>query len=230
MRQIRNYGDLRQTASCAYCGGDTATRDHVPSRVLLDEPYPENLPVVPACDVCNQGFSADEEYVACLVECILSSSTYPSKLSRNNIQRILTKKRALRARLTNAQRELGGIVQFRIEDERVRNVFVKLGKGHSLFELNEPQYEMPSHLTFATLNSLEDESLKNFEAAPSLNILPEVGSRAMQRLFSQESKLSSSWVVVQPGRYRYLASVADTGIIVRIVLSEFLAGEIVWNQ
>jgi hypothetical protein len=38
---------------CVYCGRVTETRDHVPSRVLLDEPYPDNLPVVPSREACN---------------------------------------------------------------------------------------------------------------------------------------------------------------------------------
>lgn len=51
MHQLRNYGDERQLSACVFCRRETETRDHVPSRVLLDEPYPENLPVVPACRV-----------------------------------------------------------------------------------------------------------------------------------------------------------------------------------
>jgi hypothetical protein len=48
MQQLRSYADERLVASCVYCGNVTETRDHVPSRILLDEPYPENLPVVPS--------------------------------------------------------------------------------------------------------------------------------------------------------------------------------------
>jgi hypothetical protein len=74
MEQLENFGDERQSAYCVHCAGQTDTRDHVPSRVLLDEPYPPNLPVVPACRDCNEEASADEEYVACLVECTLAGS------------------------------------------------------------------------------------------------------------------------------------------------------------
>ncbi|MBV7337585.1 hypothetical protein KFU94_57025 [Chloroflexi bacterium TSY] len=68
MKQYRNYGDVRQYSWCAYCGGDTKTREHVPSKVLLDKPYPKNLPIVSACESCNAGFSMDEEYIACWIE------------------------------------------------------------------------------------------------------------------------------------------------------------------
>jgi len=69
MEQFLNYGDQRNEGWCIHCGGVDETRDHVPSRILLDEPYPTNLPVVAACQRCNLGCSLDEEYVACLLEC-----------------------------------------------------------------------------------------------------------------------------------------------------------------
>jgi hypothetical protein len=36
------------------------------------------------------------------------------------------------------------------------------------------------------------------------------------------------WVEVQEGRYRYLAAGGD-GVTVRIVLSEYAAGEVTWS-
>ncbi|HET8774378.1 MAG TPA: hypothetical protein VFP80_11320, partial [Thermoanaerobaculia bacterium] len=69
MEQIKSFADERHAAFCAGCGGAPETRDHVPSKVLLDEPYPENLPVVGVCASCNQGVSLDEEYTACVIEC-----------------------------------------------------------------------------------------------------------------------------------------------------------------
>ncbi|HEY4951691.1 MAG TPA: hypothetical protein VIH88_15250 [Candidatus Acidoferrales bacterium] len=72
--QLKSYADERLIAGCIYCGGNTESWDHVPSRVLLDEPCPENLPVVLACDACNRGYSLDEQYFACLVECARTGS------------------------------------------------------------------------------------------------------------------------------------------------------------
>ena len=51
------FVDERMTGMCVYCGGQPDTRDHVPSRVLLDDPLPDNLPVVDACRACNESFS-----------------------------------------------------------------------------------------------------------------------------------------------------------------------------
>src|SRR3972149_4322214 len=98
MEQLTNFGDKRTLAFCAFCGGKTGTRDHCPSRVFLDEPYPENLPIVPACSSCNAGFSADEEYLACFVSCVIAGSTDPEAMAREKTKRILKEKPLLRAR------------------------------------------------------------------------------------------------------------------------------------
>jgi hypothetical protein len=90
---------------CTYCGAMPATRDHVPSRVLLDEPFPTNLPVVSACEDCNNGFSLDEQYLACLIECAMSGSAEPESVHRGKIQRILMEKPAFAALIASCRRE-----------------------------------------------------------------------------------------------------------------------------
>lgn len=228
MEQFSKIWDERQTASCTYCGGNTLTRDHNPSRILLDEPYPENLPVVPACDKCNCGFSSDEEYLACLIECVLAGSVNPLDMARDKIRRTLTKRPALTARLAGARSEQDGTVQFFPEAHRVKNVILKLARGHALFELNDPQLLEPANFIYHPLASLSDEDRIRFECPPYSNLFPEVGSRAMQRGINIANPcFSSEWVIVQENRYRYLTAIAD-GVIVRIVLSEYLACEIRW--
>lgn len=230
MKHLRNYGDERQLAQCVYCAGATKTRDHVPSKVLLDEPYPENLPVVPACRFCNEGFALDEEYMACLVECTLVGSANPADIQRHKIREILSKKPLLASRLMNARHEtLRGEVSFAIEHERARRVALKLAQGHAAFELNEPQLDKPSAVTVLPLDGMTAADRKRYESQPTsvlwseIGIWPEVGSRAMQRIVTGET-----WVVVQPGRYRYLTSV-DEGVVVRMVLSEYFACEVRWK-
>lgn len=226
MQQLPNYGDERQTAFCCYCGGPTETRDHVPSRVLLDVPYPENLPVVPACQDCNNGFSLDEEYLACLIDCVLAGSASPDAVTRRKVQRLLREKPSLSAKLSSARHQAESLTQYAIEHARVENIILKLARGHALYELCEPQLYQPSSLTFLPIQSLNDEQRTSFERPPFLPILPEVGSRAMQRLVLQGS---AAWIVVQPGRYRYLTLAAHL-ISVRIVLSEYLACEVIWQH
>jgi len=81
--------DERLTGRCVYCGGQPDTRDHCPSKVLLDEPFPANLGVVEACAECNDSFSSHEQYLACLIEAVICESAEPDDVNRINIKRIL---------------------------------------------------------------------------------------------------------------------------------------------
>jgi len=63
------FADERLTGICAFCGGHPESSDHAPSKALLDDPLPADLPVVDSCTACNNGFSSDEEYFSCFLEC-----------------------------------------------------------------------------------------------------------------------------------------------------------------
>src|SRR5262245_2052117 len=48
---------------CAYCSAENPqTVDHVPPKLMLEAPYPDNLVTVPACDDCNKKFMKNDEY------------------------------------------------------------------------------------------------------------------------------------------------------------------------
>jgi len=233
MDQLTPFSDERLMGACVLCGGGTETRDHVPSRVLLDEPYPENLPVVPACEECNGGLSLDEEYFACLLECTLAGAATPEAVRREKVRRILERKPALAAMLTQARMVSETGTTFNIDRERVNRVVLKLARGHAAYELSEPQHEEPTSILVAPLPLLSEEAREEFETGPAsagLAPWPEVGSRAMQRLaFAVTGGLEDDgWTEVQPGRYRYKAF-ADGRVIIRMVISEYLACEVTWE-
>lgn len=231
MKYVETFGDRRQLAHCAFCGGVTETSDHCPSRVFLDEPYPDNLPVVPACSDCNQGFSADEEYLACLVSCVASGSTDPNSIGRPKIKRILTKKPALRARLERSCRRLPAGMFFSPEIHRLNAIITKLCQGHALYELHEPCPRLPTTIMVKPLITMNPIERLKFEspAMTQATVWPEVGSRAMQRLVIDDGEVYNGWLEVQPQRYRFRASVHD-GIDVRIVLQEYLAAVVCWRD
>lgn len=56
--------------NCVYCGKNADTREHCPSKAFLVTPYPSDLPVVPACEKCNNGFSKDELYTKAFINSI----------------------------------------------------------------------------------------------------------------------------------------------------------------
>ena len=227
MEQIPNYGDERQLLGCSYCGGNANTRDHVPSKVFLDEPFPSNLPVVPSCLCCNQSFSADEEYVACLIDCARSGSVSQAGIEREKIRRILRRQPLLASRLTQARTANGGHISFSVEAGRLKAVVLKLARGHAAYELNEPQLREPAHLAFAPLSSVPGVARDAFETPPRLVVWPEVGSRAMQRL-ARSVTTDAEWITVQPHRYRYITAVGET-VAVRVVLGDYLACEVMWE-
>ena len=223
------FADERFTGICAYCGGNGSTRDHVPSRVLLDEPYPSNLPVVPACSDCNNGFSLDEEYLACLIECAITGSVEPEFVSRSNVKRILQEKPAL-ASLLAASREsdANGNLLWRPDLSRVQHVILKLARGHAAYEYSEPQLFEPASISFMPISLMSGGQLRSFET-PSVELLwPEIGSRAfLNSLKNGSLPFESDWKIVQQRRYRYSVSHSER-ISVRMVLSEYLACEVLW--
>lgn len=228
MRHVPNYGDTRTLAYCAFCGGRTGTKDHCPSKVFLDEPLPTNLFVVSACFECNNGFSADEEYLACLIACVMAGSTDPAILDREKIRRILSGKPALKARIEQCKSTHDGRATFMPEWDRARNVLIKLAKGHALYELHELCTEEPDHVGILPLTLMSDAQRDEFENPDASCIWPEVGSRAMQRLVEGTDMSPSGWSVVQEGRYRYNASLVE-GRDIRIVINEYLAAHICWD-
>ncbi|MFM5135422.1 hypothetical protein [Aeromonas rivipollensis] len=242
MDQLLDLADDRLINGCIFCGGSSDTRDHVPSRILLDAPYPENLPVVGACKTCNQGFSKDEQYLVCLLESVFAGSTDPERIRRPSVARAMKRSPALKARIEAAKSSINGQTVFHPEGDRVKNVMLKLARGHAAFELSQPCKEEPDHYWCGALETLNEEAQEGFDAAHIQQLFGEIGSRNMQRMFAAEVMLKSEsgeqkkvqvvvndWVDVQEGRYRYLAIDEVNRIIIRIVISEYLACEIGWS-
>lgn len=228
VKPFRDYGDVRELANCAFCGGETGTRDHCPSRVFLDEPYPIDLPVVPACSACNAGFSLDEEYLACLVSCVVAGSTDPEAVPREKIGRILTEKPALRARIELACVKPDGRVCFTPEHARVTSVATKLAQGHALYELHEPCARPPDAVTCLPLSVMTGRERLAFENPALPRLWPEAGSRALQRMVTEGRIHSGGWLGIQPGRYRFRA-VGGGDVDIRIVIHEYLACHVRWG-
>jgi hypothetical protein len=242
MDQLTDFADNRLINGCIYCGGLAETRDHVPSRIFLDPPYPENLPVVGSCESCNQGFSRDEQYVVCLLEAALAGSADPCKIRRSSVARALRRSPALQARIKAAKRQVGDRIEFAVEEERIKNVMLKLARGHAAFELSQPCREEPDHFWCGPLAVMPQEMRETFEAPHGQEMFGEVGSRGLQRLLvtqivllshtgeeSEVRRLLNDWVDVQDGYYRYLAIDDFSGLVIRIVVAEYLACEVAWR-
>jgi hypothetical protein len=89
---------------------------------------------------------------------------------------------------------------------------------------------------------MSPEEREVFDAPHVQQMFGEIGSRGLQRLLvtqislksltgeeSQSRLLLNDWVDVQEGYYRYLAIDDVGGIVVRIVVAEYLACEVAWR-
>lgn len=221
--------DARMAGCCVYCGGSPDSRDHSPSKVLLDDPLPPELPVVDACNHCNNSFSLDEQYLACAIETTVCGSADARDVSRPKIKRILTETGSLAARLAAAKRlDHRGAAIWDVELDRVRRVILKLARGHVAHELGLLKLEEPEAVSIAPFVEMSTEEKREFELTEgrAFSPWPEIGSRAFIAAVQGEPS-GSPWKIVQEGRYRYRVSQAD-GDFVHVVLSEYLACQIGW--
>jgi hypothetical protein len=193
--------------------------------------------VSPSCLSCNLGFSLDEEYFACLIECVLIGEVDPTKVERQRIAEILSKNIRL-AEMLKQSRVVkdNGTIEWQADAKRIASVLLKLARGHVAYELNEPQLEEPNFFAFKPLLSMTEPERSAFEDdgphdLSSEPFWPEVGSRAMQRIMVVGNMLlDEGWLVVQEDRYRFLPLCGPAGLGARIVIREYLACEVIWNR
>ena len=119
---------------------------------------------------------------------------------------------------------------------------LKLARGHAAFELSQPCREKPDHFWCGPLAVMSQEVRESFDAPHEQEMFGEVGSRGLQRMLvtqmflrshtGEESEvrlLLNDWVDVQDGYYRYLAIDDISGLVIRIVIAEYLACEVAWR-
>ena len=235
MKQFSDYSDTRNKGGCTHCGArldpEQASRDHVPSKTLLDRPLPDNLPVLPTCRSCNASFAKDEEYLSVFLAAVITGSVELNPNRFASAAASINHSRSLRGRIARAQRNRVSTtgeheVLWEPEIERVLRVILKNARGHLLYELGEPVTESPSRIWSCPIDLLTPDERDAFEETPLGAGWPEVGSRMMQRVAGL-APLSDGWVEVQAGVYRY--AVGEGPSLVRTVIREYLATEVVWE-
>ncbi|MEM1210273.1 MAG: hypothetical protein AAGI54_13495 [Planctomycetota bacterium] len=235
MKQIPDTGDSRLRGMCAFCGRQPSTRDHIPPKVFLDKPLPDNVAVVPSCLRCNRSSSVDEQYLACLIDCVLAGNVELAKAQSNRVANAIDRSPKFETLLRKAHRSEDGVDIHDFDAERVNRVLVKLARGHVAFEINELWLWPPHRVSYAPLHQISDPALTIFEDGSStsssnepevISGWPEVGSRAMFRIVEGQDILPGGWINVQQNRYRY--RVSDN--VVSIVIAEYLAVEVEWQS
>jgi len=104
---------------------------------------------------------------------------------------------------------------------------VKNARGHAFFEYGEPMLEKPEFVGVAPL------PLMIARTARIIRRCPVNGTLARSRQPNDDAvvtgqDLDGPWIVVQEGVYRYSVTQAGGGMLVRSVMSEYLATEVYW--
>lgn len=225
------YIDDRFRGVCSYCGAWPDNRDHVPSRVLLETPYPDNLPVVESCTECNEGFSQDEEYLACFIECVKKGTTDYDETFRPKVAKILRARPSIQRRIESSKKtgEQGEII-WKPEIDRVKNVVLKLARGHMVYELGLQHLEDPAVMDVVPAPLMTEEYISNFFSPTEYGefLYPEIGSRSFITLWKEKHKAYGEWNVIQEGLCEYMIGQSG-GDWVKFIISDYLACKVVWD-
>ncbi len=228
MIQIKSYADPRHNQYCAFCANfkTKLTKDHIPSKVFLNKPYPENMHIVQACHNCNNGFSIDEEYIAYWIEIAIFKETGVETERYKKTLKALRRNISLRKKILG-NNLFGKDELLPIDDNRLKNILFKLASGHILFRYSNPQYKKPTYIKWGFLLSLNRRDRNKFESIPKIEVLPESGSRTII-MIDKFGQYYYPWEIVQDDVYRYLVASAENSTFVKIVLSEFIYAEVIW--
>jgi hypothetical protein len=226
MEQYLDYSDERHNNGCIYCGRKPDSVDHIPARTFLDEPYPDNLQVLPVCTSCNNESSLDEEYVSFLIYYLKHQES--GALDEKHMKNKFSHAEALEDRVLNGlninKEEKNSRPIIDIETDRIKKVLNKYAFAHFCFERGEHPNGDAININFAFASQLTEEQIKIFNTISKEEIFPEIGSRLFQRVFEN----GNSWMVVQENNYRYFIS--QNQPYVRIVIYEFLFAEIIFDD
>lgn len=227
---------------CVYCGEPANTREHCPSRVFLAKPYPSDLPVVPACEKCNNGFSSDELYTKAFIEAYGHYCSYRLKTIS-----------AERKEVKEAQRKFeecvsSGEIHF---DDRIARILIKLAICHMTYELTTGFYTdswegVPEYVSYAFRPNMQADEIDSWNEFIPMNdnILPIIGSRAYNHIYVIEPVLLAvgstekitfpftvmDWIDVQENNYRYVCWIDKRHMHVKVVIDEFMYAKVAFRQ
>lgn len=220
--------DERLSGICSYCGAIADSRDHIPSRVFLDKPYPQNLPIAESCTKCNQGFSVSEEYFACLLECIVHGTTNPNGDFRPKITAILNARPSIKEKIECSKViDENQNILWTPETARIKEVVLKLARGHMAYELGIQHIDEPDFIEILPIPCMSEAQLESFLSLEDTYLLPEIGSRSFINTLAGRTTAYQQWRIVQADRYQYSIGQSQ-GDWVKFVLSNYLACHVIW--
>lgn len=136
-------------------------------------------------------------------------------------------------------------------DNRVGRVLLKLAIGHATYELSEGYCTLkwsgtPLYIKYIIKSTICEAEWNDLEYPEPMNdkMLPEMGSRVFRNfcvlqmpLVSFETKeqlnlnlTMMDWTDIQDGAYRYLAYFEDDKLVVKMIIMNYLYGEVVFKE
>lgn len=227
--KYKKNGDYK----CIYCAENANSREHLPSKIFLDEPFPDELSIVPSCKSCNNSFSKDEIYLACLIDFIKLKIYEYDEFPREKIRKAFSKRpSALEKFEKSLLSDQDENVFLNLDTDKVLNIILKLAIGHASYSLSSILLGKPNTLHFKFIFEMTKYEIDNFNSNAIVDKVPELGSREGQFIeIDGNGECVSTWNIVQEGQYRYLAFIAGlNSISVRIVIGEFLYAEVIWEN
>jgi len=116
---------------CLFCGKKAETKDHVPSKNLLEKPYPKNLLTILSCKKCNTSFSLDEEYFLNVLVEVCNNPVLRSKKEKDgSVYKARERSKGLKKRIESSYvKGDDGKVYFASETNRIYRVIEKNSFG-----------------------------------------------------------------------------------------------------
>lgn len=233
MIQINPQNDVRYDNICCYCQKpftDNKTKDHIPSKVLLDEPYPTNLPIAFCCYDCNQSFSTDEEYFACIIEYLVAGTKNAEMIQREKIRNILNKKKHLKNKIEDNIVDNGGKLTINFPESLLEKVLKKIIFGHLSYELSNPYIHNPDYIELNTIDNFTELEFQEFISECTMDIAPEIGTRASLTHIVINEKPISTWKIVQKNNYQYKLDVSENEITLKVIIRNKIYLLARWNN
>lgn len=235
--------DKKSYSDCIYCGEEANTREHIPSKVFLSRPFPENLAIVPACSNCNNSFSNDELFLSLLIERLKCRSFTVNYAVSEDME----SRQNQNERLVNDIDE--AIENGRLDEleNKILRILHKLAIGHAVYELAEGYCIKDGKISYSFVDRMSLEEVDDFTLPYNITNepLPEVGNRVFDRILILELQSEAlvdseervlvplillDWVDVQDEKYTYTCYKFGDYIEVKMIINDYMYVKVVLQK
>ena len=109
---------------CIYCYKQADSREHIPSKIFLNEPYATNLAILPSCTNCNNSYSENEQYLACLIDYVQYKLSNLETVKRSKIQKTFEARPHIKNEFENSTKytDDGNLEYIEFNHDKIENI------------------------------------------------------------------------------------------------------------